>query len=216
MNNSKQNYNLLIVEGPADKRFLEEYLLYLKKNVIEYGKEVGNGKDYYSILSCGGRDKIIKITSNIKEHNDYNKNKDIKCAIIFDADLNNNYNDSKKYIDDYLNNNNLQANVFLFPNNKDVGDLETLLEKIINSDKQGILDCFESYEKCLSTLKDIQTFTPAKKSKIYSYLEVQYDTNEKRKLAKEVERNYRNINFWNLQNNALDDLKDFLLNKMFL
>ncbi len=120
------------------------------------------------------------------------------CAIIFDADLDNDYDKTKKFIDNHLSSNNLKADIFLFPNNESVGDLETLLEQIINSEKQCILDCFEGYEQCLQN-QDVTTFTPAKKLKIYSYLEVQLDSKSK-----------RDSNFWHLESTALDNLKAFL------
>ena len=78
------------------------------------------------------------------------------------------------------------------------------------------MDCWEHYEKELVTL-DIPgrtpppLTTPAKKTKIYGYLEALLGTSESDKQKiKEREREYYNALHWNLDAEYLSSLKEFL------
>ena len=111
----------------------------------------------------------------------------------------------------------LEFELFLLPNDKDAGALEDLLENIINPNNRPIFDCWENYEKELVTL-DIPgrtpppLTTPAKKTKIYGYLEALLgESNTQKELIKEVNRNYENTLHWSLDAEYLDPLKEFLV-----
>ena len=104
--------------------------------------------------------------------------------------------------------------LFLLPNNQDAGALEDLLENIINPNNRPILDCWENYEKELIKL-DIpgrtppSLTTPAKKTKIYGYLEALLFKSQKEQI-KEKKRDYENAQHWNLNTKYLEPLKEFL------
>lgn len=92
--------------------------------------------------------------------------------------------------------------------------LEDLLENIINPNNRPILDCWENYEKELIKLDILgrtppPLTTPAKKTKIYGYLEALLFKNQK-ELIKEKKRNYENTKHWNLDAEYLEPLKVFL------
>ncbi len=55
------------------------------------------------------------------------------------------------------------------PNNKDSGNLETLLENVAR--EKCILKCFDNYKECMQKLKDNNQniCLPATKSKTYAY-----------------------------------------------
>ena len=102
---------------------------------------------------------------------------------------------------------------FLFPDNQSNGDLETLLSQIINQDNDVIFKCWEGYENCLKTSvrKEGIFTTPARKTKIYAYLEALLgESNSEKDLIKERERDYQNQNHWDLNASALVNLKQFL------
>ena len=110
----------------------------------------------------------------------------------------------------------LEFVLFLLPNNQDAGALEDLLENIINPNNRPIMDCWENYEKELVKL-DIPgrtpppLTTPAKKTKIYGYLEALLGESKTQKnLIKEANRNYKNTQHRNLDAEYLKPLKDFL------
>ena len=112
--------------------------------------------------------------------------------------------------------NGLEFELFLLPNDKDVGGLEDLLENIINQNNKPIFDCWEDYEKKLVKL-DIPgrtpppMTTPAKKTKIYGYLEALLGpTKDEKELIKERNREYDNTMHWNLDAEYLEPLKGFL------
>ena len=57
--------------------------------------------------------------------------------------------------------------------------------------------------------------TPAKKTKIYGYLEALLGTSKREKeLIKEKERNYKNTQHWNLDAEYLEPLREFLNNNL--
>ncbi len=205
------DYNLIITEGYTDEVFLIQYL-------ESIGKDIGTKKGNWNICQSGGNDSLHLMESDIKKHNRHNKDTEYRCFIIFDAD--NNYNNSKETINKFLKDKNLSAKIFLFPNNQDTGDLESLLERIIPIDKQDIIkNCFTDYEKCLDSLKNrplnpIQTYAPIQKSKIYSYVEVQYESKTQKEKARGTKRDYRDTNIWDLNCDAIKPLLNFLENNV--
>ena len=83
-----------------------------------------------------------------------------------------------------------------------------------------IFECWEGYEKELVKL-DIPgrtpppLTTPAKKTKIYGYLEAYHgETKREKELIKEANRNYTDPRLWNLDAEYLGALKEFLERKL--
>ena len=112
----------------------------------------------------------------------------------------------------------VEFELFLLPNDKDAGTLEDLLENIINPNNQSVMDCWATYEGELEKVR-IPTKTPptltipAKKTKIYAYLETLLGKSKnQKKLIKDANRNYENIQHWNLDTEYMEPLKEFLLN----
>ena len=133
--------------------------------------------------------------------------------VIFDADTDTETRRSE--ILKWKQDNSLDFELFLFPNDKDTGALEDLLEQIINSKNSSIFACWNDYEVCLRGSKiegrTEPLTTPAKKTKIYGYLEALLGKTRKEKdQIKEANRNYLNADHWNLSSDALNPLKDFL------
>ena len=123
----KQNYTI-IVEGIADKHFIDCYLQYLSKQDprIVYTKDV-----ILHILEMDGWEKIKS------DDGQSQRNAMLDCTarggvnlIIFDAD--NDAADRRKELLNILDNYGLKAEIFLFPNDRDTGALEDLSEGLIN------------------------------------------------------------------------------------
>ena len=180
---------LILVEGIADKKFLEDYIKHNYNNFNENIKiEINNGNSF-------NEKKII----NIKKYIDDNH----KLIVIFDAD--NDIQNSIDNIKNNLTNHNLNdEDIFLFPNNKDNGNLENILINI--AVRKEIMNCFDNYIKCIESLEN--TNTPINKSKVYAYLESikGYD----KKKIKEENRDYNNNKIWNIDSDYLIPLKNFL------
>lgn len=198
------NKILILVEGKADKKFLEDYITFHYPN-ISIKKENDNNESYdVNIISNGGKDFNKDNTNIIKIHIEDNDN--ITIIIIFDADKD--FNKSKNNIKKRLKKFNINIkdeNIFLFPNNRDAGCFETVLINI--AVRKEIIECFDKYVKCISSLDNIKT--PIDKSKIFAYLESikKYKNYDE---IKEENRNYIDKDTWDIENTYLNELKNFL------
>ena len=171
---------LIVVEGIADETFIRQYLYHL------FGQKVPEN----FILKTNGKDNL-KSSVAINRMRSMTDQGGINL-VIFDAD-----DDCEARLSSILEwkeQNGLEFELFLLPNNQDKGELEDLLENIINPNNRPIMECWEQYEKELVTL-DIPgrtpppLTTPAKKTKIYGYLEALLGTSESdKKKIKERER----------------------------
>lgn len=195
---------IIIVEGVADIRFVQDYISLL------FGEDL---KEKSEILSAGGWTKLDSDSAFVQQLNQNSDNGGVNL-IIFDADAD--CKARRKEILDWKESNNLDFELFLFPNDTDPGALENLLERIINQKNAPIFDCWEKYEICLGFIRiegrSEPLTRPAIKTKIYGYLEALLGESLKQKeQIKERERNYKNPDHWNLEAEAITPLREFLL-----
>ncbi len=145
---------LIFVEGSRDKIFLEIYLYFLEYFPIKN----------FKVQNIKGKDKLPNLLLETKQY--------AKTLIIFDADKD--YESNKKEILKVVSKTQQQKiteeQIFLFPNNQDDGDLETLLLEIAKHDK--FLKCFEGYLECIKSKEHYKPIKNISKSKWYTYLEV--------------------------------------------
>lgn len=104
---------------------------------------------------------------------------------------------------------------FIYPNNRDDGDVEILMEYAAQRDLHAtFFDCFEDYEKCISGVKnelgEPLYNVPNLKGKLHTYMNAQ-------KLSRKLSNRFGsgdwlfdNKDYWNLDVTALQPLKDFL------
>lgn len=202
----------IIVEGDADKKFFEDYYHHVFGEKAPKGSITHPGKDG----DTGGYQKLksedaIGVMRQNTDMGGIN-------LVIFDAD-----EDTESRRAELLaikEEFGVEFELFLLPNNKDVGALEDLLENIINPNNQPVMVCWQTYEEKLREvripLKTPPTLTiPAKKTKIYAYLETLLGkSRSQKKLIKDANRNYENTQHWNLDAEYLETLKEFLENKL--
>lgn len=141
---------LIFVEGPSDKVFLEAYLYFLEDLPIKN----------FKVKDVTGKDNLSKRLLEIEKYD--------KTLIIFDADKD--YESNKKEILSKTQQKITEEQIFLFPNNQDDGDLETLLLEIAKHDE--FLKCFEGYLECIKSKEHYKPIKDIGKSKWYAYLEV--------------------------------------------
>lgn len=200
----------IIVEGEADKKFFEDYYHHIFGEKAPKGIIIHPGKDG----DTGGYQKL-KSEDAIGA---MRQNTDLGGInlVIFDAD-----EDIETRRAELLAIKvefGVEFELFLLPNDKDAGALEDLLENIIYPNNQPVMDCWQTYERELEKVriptKNPPTLTiPAKKTKIYAYLETLLGTTKnQKKLIKDAYRYYENALHWNLDAEYLDPLKEFLLN----
>lgn len=190
----------IIVEGLADLVFIEQYYRHL------FGKPAPEG----FIFKTDGKDNLPKFANQMRT---MSANGGINL-VIFDADED--IEARRKELLSIKVQFGVEFELFLFPNDRDKGALEDLLENIINPNNKPIFECWEGYEKELVKL-DIPgrtpppLTTPAKKTKIYGYLEALLgSSSDEKKLIKDANRDYENTQHWNLDAEYLGALKGFL------
>lgn len=201
----------IFVEGAADKKFLGDYYRHLFHedapihSINHTGELMGN--------TTGGYQKLSH-EMNIREMR-INSDNDGVNLVIFDAD--DDIEARRRELLSIQDKFGVEFELFLLPNNHDAGALEDLLENIINPNNRPIFDCWEHYEQELVQI-DIPgrtpppLTTPAKKTKIYGYLEALLgETKSQKELIKEANRNYENPQHWNLEAEYLGPLKQFIL-----
>lgn len=104
---------------------------------------------------------------------------------------------------------------FIYPNNQDDGDVETLMEAVARRDLHPVFfDCFEDYEKCVSGVKDENGQplynTPNLKGKLHTYMSAQKLSNKLRRKLGAGDWLFSNTDYWDLNAIALQPLKEFL------
>jgi hypothetical protein len=149
----------------------------------------------------------------------------IDIIVIVDADTlakDWGYEKRKNQIEKGMHNNNISFSYFVYPNNQDDGDVETLMEAAaLHAPNQIFFDCYTDYETCLKSKKDSNGESiynvPCLKGKMYAYAEAQtiYDIQQKQRIPL-INRTskgnwlFDNPNYWDLDVDALQSLKDFL------
>ncbi len=147
-----------------------------------------------------------------------NKDLGIKNVVLFDADTIENrggYKKRKIGIEKIKTEQDVEFELFLFPNNKLDGDFELLLENIINKEHKKLLHCFEEYEKCVDNSKggsDFKYKLPIRKAKIYSYVDAFPKSRKQNERFKNGDWFFENEKYWNLDDKFLINLKIFLDN----
>ncbi|GAA6929624.1 hypothetical protein VN0372_05410 [Helicobacter pylori] len=159
---------LIYTEGKSDRNFLGWYLNFLKY------------KDYFDIFDIEGKDKLIsdeflekidKILNN--KHQTYKQ-----VCVIFDADKKESqerdagFDNKLVHICKEFKEKRIdfpREQIFLFPNNQDDGDLETLLLEIAKHEE--FINCFESYLDCIKKKEHYKPIKNIRKNMLYAYLE---------------------------------------------
>ena len=168
--------NFIYVEDEEDRKFLNAYIEFLASSNLDF-----------DLVPIKGKDKLIGRKNDIEDNLLNGSN----VSIIFDADSS--YESTRNEIEKTLND--LNVNIFLFPDNENSGILEDLLEQIINPDHKRIFDCFESYKQCVGEYK-----LPDIKAKIYAYKEA----------LGILASPFADYRHWNFEHAVLEPLKNFL------
>ncbi|WQW36210.1 hypothetical protein KVK38_05195 [Helicobacter pylori] len=205
---------LIFVEGPSDEVFLEVYLYFLGNFPIKN----------FKVRSINGKDNLSNRLNEIEQY--------AKTLIIFDADKD--YESNKKEILSKTQQKITEEQIFLFPNNQDDGDLETLLLEIAKH--KEIIQCFKRYLKCIECkcieIKEHhELIKNIRKNMLYAYLEVfelqkffqyEWDTNNKKnekyiiiddkgKIKEKHQEEYEKLKeVIDFNSNSLIPLKNFL------
>ena len=139
-----------------------------------------------------------------------NKNEGGNNVVIFDADYTGKDNGNKgvvackQKLDRIKVDKEVEFHYYIWPNDESDGEIETLLRSLIPSNKEPIFKCIKDHQDCLKSLDIINLKYADLKTEISFYLHTSYEVSETRK------RNYKNQDFWNLDNESNDSLKKFI------
>lgn len=181
----------VFVEGETDQVFLNCLLKHMSISHVR-ANVIGGGVTHLHVVE-----------NNIRRRYDEGS----QVAILLDA----NSSPSNRRVEflstrDELDLPVADSHLFLLPNNRNEGDLETLLERISVAEHRAVYDCFEEYENCLRRQAGPKPYVvPDRKVKIYAYC-----------AANGIEprppgRDYCDARYWDLDAGAIEPLKEFLL-----
>lgn len=206
------------VEGKADQKFLADVMkvwfdLNFDLKSFECRDEVR--KIDVRIHDLGGKNTFL--TNKISSLFRLNITNGVQNIVIIDADK---ISTQQELLEAIKGEFQINFPYFLLPDNNNNGELEDLLEQIIHPQNQVILNCWNNYEACIGQYDNpvrpgFKYTIPAKKSKIYSYLEVLLgETDSEKELAKDPKRDFTNSDHWTLDGSKepLKSLKEFLKN----
>ena len=213
----------IFVEGTADRKFLHDYIEGAFNISLSADKNSEGGIKKLDTITTTGGWKVLDSNGGdtFRKKMEENTQQEVANLIIFDADSAKNAGGflvRKNEIEAWKNKYALRFELFLFPNNKDDGSLEDLLEMIINPQNSSVFECWEKFENCLpaktACTKNPLTI-PAKKSKIYAYMEVLHgESNSEKDKIKDPNRDFKNPQHWDLTAKAIEPLRKFLQNYM--
>ena len=199
---------VIFVEGISDENLLLQLCNKLQVDGLikaEIELEVKSTKGWTKIDSDKGevyRNKLIQNREGIN-------------LLIFDADSDPEIR--RDEINGWKEKYGINFELFLFPNDKASGTVETLLESIVNPANRCVIECWHKYEELLSEQKipwknPTTPTCPSEKSKIYGYLEALVGTTHSEKeRIKDKNRDFTEKNHWDLDADGIRPLKDFLI-----
>lgn len=170
---------------------------------------IGVSPELFSIIPINGKDSLHKAKKQFIQ----NTLEGGLNLIIFDADTPDNNGGHalrRLEIENTLARLGIESDIFLFPNNQDDGDFESLLEELALKDRhQAFFGCFNDYEMCLGN----DYVHPNRKGKLHAYITSMKMSGMKRRNIGSGEWLFDNPDYWNLDAEYLLPLKQFLLSR---
>ncbi len=166
---------LIYTEGKSDKSFLS-WCFDVWKNEDHFDQA------HFDIIHVEGKNNLFSdgLCKDIKRILNNEDHRYKQVCIIFDADIKEENQESDASFDNKLKHirekfkekgtDFPKEQIFLFPNNQDDGDLETLLLEIAKHDE--FLKCFEEYLECIKSKEHYKPIKNIRKNMLYAYLEV--------------------------------------------
>ncbi len=165
---------LIYTEGKSDKNFLS-WCLDVWKNEDHFDQA------HFDIIHVEGKNNLFSdgLCKDIKRILNNEDHRYKQVCIIFDADIKEENQESDAGFDNKLKHIRKEfkekgtdfpkEQIFLFPNNQDDGDLETLLLEMAKHDE--FLKCFEGYLECIKSKEHYKPIKNIRKNMLYAYLE---------------------------------------------
>lgn len=215
---------VIIVEGGADAVFIKDFIcsiLFPSVEGFEVIKKFDNGKKIkicdspeIHLFIAGGCTHVEKYKVSIRELQD----QEYKILMIQDADdpnkdiVNGGVEKRNLYLEKIKNEFNIDFQTFLFPNNLDNGDLETVLLSIVNLEKfSPFIQSYNDYSNKVKEFSNEQHALELLENKylVFNYCQVYNGV----KNSNEKNRTYK-THYWDLTKETLNPLKDFLTKEL--
>lgn len=202
----------LLVEGITDIAFVKyvcfKYQITTKFNDFKKDKKEYTFNDLV-IINMDGQENLDSELLFLKSQ----MPKIEKIAIIEDAD--NDFTKSQKNITTSIAKSGIESSkvtYFLTPNNKDLGDLETLLLSSVQ--KNNIVQCFADYKKCLTDAQDIYE-KALSKGQVYAYTMYSQSGENLHKpqnsFMYKYDSHYKDTGLWDLSKDEFKPIIDFII-----
>lgn len=201
--------NKIFIEAQSENTSECQFL----KAVI--GRFFGDKKDDVVFICMGGVDRLFSQAIL----NEVNKSVDMDDAVmvILDADTRDKgwgYAARMNDIGVKMVSNGVDFPVFLYPNGRDDGDVETLMEQLAQKERHQLWwDCFNDYEACVgAAMQDGKPLysLPNRKAKLHTYISSQVMSRAKRNRLGSGNWLFDDADFWDLTRPELTPLLDFL------
>ena len=167
----------------------------------------GDSKEI-EIVGTGGYTNLDQFAVQMQRNTDNG----IKNLVIFDADFpkEGGFEKRKAELLSVKAEKGVDFELFLFPNNKDDGTFEHLLEHLATEEHKGLLECFEGYESCIRGRNNPKYVSPDQKAKMYAYVSTQKKNSKETTEFKKGNWYFDRAGWWNLEVDYLKPLQDFL------
>ena len=219
----------LIVEGITDVSFVK-YICYkngitdkfnefeLKKSNLNIDENRAISIETYEnidknlyIINASGQDNLEVILKEIIQPMQIKVD---RVGIIQDAD--NDFDISLENIEKAINNTKVKIDknrdIFLMPNHRDIGDLETLLLSTIKDN--SIINCFDDYRKCLEETQEIHP-KALNKGQVYAYtMYSQKGENlykPQNSFMHKKKKKYKDTGLWDLEKDEFKPIIGFII-----
>jgi len=203
----------LLVEGITDVALIK-YICVIN-GITEKFNDFKENKNYYEfndlvIVNLEGQNKL-KLELALLETE---KKNIFKIGILQDADTN--FQESFDAIELEIKNSPIDKSkieCFLTPNNKDIGDLETLLLSTLDKENIPQLKCFQTYKDCLDEHIDITT-KAMDKAELHAYTMFARDGKKtytpKESFMYKPNKRYNDTGLWDLSKDEFQPLIKFV------
>lgn len=186
----------------TNKTATSEYVFIqsLLKNL--FGEEWKNAAE---IIPVNGKDNLEHVVPQMQE----TMEQDGKNLVIFDADFpenNGGFTSRQAELLGKLQELDVSFELFLYPNNQDDGDVESCFEMMMLPEHQTIMECFRDFEMCLGS----DYVHPNRKGRCFTYISSMQMSQTKRNKLGSGQWMFDNMDYWNINAEGLQPLKDFL------
>lgn len=204
-------YIYLETDTPTEKKETNE------ANFIKLLVNKVSGKEYekdFKIIGFGGYKNFEPQANILKSHED----DVVKNCLIFDADTeltDGGFAKRRDYLLEIKKRLNLDFDLFLYPNNRDDGIFENLLEMIVTEKHRCVISYFKEYEQKLRESKDVDGNcpyeAPDQKARMYAYISAfKRSLREKEIFKNRKDWSFLNPEYWNLDSEELKPLVEFI------